>query len=646
LTVGASEASTSGEYEAYGAGVAILPLVVIIALAIMTNMVEFSLFCGIFVGACIVSGDINGGFKLTVENYILNAVADVGHAYVYLFTFFLSGVVAMMEKCGGMIGFTRAISRYANTPRTGQVAAFAVGVVVFFDDYANTLLAGQSMRPLIDSLCISREKLAFFVDATAAPIASISPVSSWVGFEIGLIQAEIDKIILLEGTDDIGIETSGFAVFLQSIKYRYYPIFMLVLIVVLIYAQRDFGTMLIAERKTEVYKRTDGGDGSTSDQAGGLGDGNHPREDQPLLVWNMAIPIVLLIFLIFWCLVQTGDDGSGDQTFMDKIERSDSYAALLWSTMGTALISMIFYLVQITRSGKIIIPDMQAMKELYMSEKAKLEDPSPKARSVMSLRDSTGAFLIGLERVFPATIVLTLAWASGALMNAVGCDRLFASWIVGGISPESLPTLSFLISLFMALATGTSWGTMSILFPLILVPTYISSEGDPLIFYSTVAGVLSGSVAGDHMSPISDTTVLSCLATECGLMNHVGTQAPYVVVMVILSVLVGTVPIGYDAWPNIVGILLGFAVIVVFVYFICKPVISPTGAWDPFVYAYMKFHKDEVLEQLQQDTIRAAAGEDLSGTENNKKLESDEPSDDEVIAKEEIPVAPSTEEAA
>ena len=187
---------------------------------------------------------------------------------------------------------------------------------------------------------------------------------------------------------------------------------------------------------------------------------------------------------------------------------------------------------------------------------------------------------------------------------------------------------------------------MSILFPLILVPTYISSEGDPQIFYSTVAGVLSGSVAGDHMSPISDTTVLSCLATECGLMNHVGTQAPYVVAMVILSVLVGTVPIGYDAWPNIVGILLGFAVIVVFVYFICKPVISPTGAWDPFVHAYMKFHKDEVLEQLQQDTIRAAAGEDLSGTENNKKLESDEPSDEEVIAKEEIPVAPSTEEAA
>lgn len=204
----------------------------------------------------------------------------------------------MMEKSGGMIGFTRWIAQYATTPRTGQVATFMVGVVIFFDDYANTLLAGQSMRTLVDSLCISREKLAFFVDATAAPIASISPVSSWVGFEIGLIQAEIDKIIILEGTEDIGIETSGFAVFLQSIKYRYYPIFMLVLIVVLIYAQRDFGTMLIAERKTEVYKRTDGGDGSTSGEAGGLGEENAPRKDQPLILWNMMIPIVLLVRMV------------------------------------------------------------------------------------------------------------------------------------------------------------------------------------------------------------------------------------------------------------------------------------------------------------------------------------------------------------
>lgn len=244
-----------------------------------------------------MSGNINGGFKNSVENYILNAIADVGHAYVYLFTFFLSGVVAMMERSGGMIGFTKAVSKYATRPRSAQWAAFIVGVIVFFDDYANTLLVGQSMRPLVDSLTVSREKLAFLVDATAAPIASISPVSSWIGFEVGLIQEEIDRIIALKGTEDIGIETSGYAVFLQSVKYRYYPIFMLVLIMVMIHAQRDFASMLIAERKTEVYKRTDGGDASTSEQSN-MGEENKPRQDQPLKTWNMVVPICLLVSFV------------------------------------------------------------------------------------------------------------------------------------------------------------------------------------------------------------------------------------------------------------------------------------------------------------------------------------------------------------
>ena len=229
-----------------------------------------------------------------MENYLLNAVANVDHAYVYLFTFFLSGLVAMMEKSGGMIGFTRALSRYAKTPRLGEWATFTVGVIIFFDDYANTLLSGQGMRPLTDSLSISREKLSFYVDATSAPIASLSPVSSWIGFEVGLIQEQLDRIVAMQGTDDIGIETSGYAVFLQSVKYRYYPIFMLLMIMVSIHAQRDFGTMLIAERKTEVYKRTDGGDGSLSAHLG-MGEENKPRKDQPLKTWNMAIPLCLLV---------------------------------------------------------------------------------------------------------------------------------------------------------------------------------------------------------------------------------------------------------------------------------------------------------------------------------------------------------------
>ena len=186
------------------------------------------------------------------------------------------------------------------------------------------------------------------------------------------------------------------------------------------------------------------------------------------------------IFLIFFCLVQTGNDGSGTQTFMDKIEASDSYAALLWSTAGTTMITLIFYMVQITRDGKIIIPDAAAIKELFISEKAKQEDPIPKARSVMSLRDSMDSFLVGVSRVFPASIVLTLAWASGSIMTAVGCDRLFAGWIVGGLNPQVLPTLSFLISLFMALAVSfwapATWSFF--IFFLITRFNFLSSDGN------------------------------------------------------------------------------------------------------------------------------------------------------------------------
>lgn len=188
--------------------------------------------------------------------------------------------------------------------------------------------------------------------------------------------------------------------------------------------------------------------------------------------------------------------------------------------------------------------------------------------------------------------------------------------------------------------TGTSWGTMGILFPLIMVPTYIASNGDEEIFTATVAGVLSGSVAGDHMSPISDTTVLSALATECGLMEHVGTQAPYVLVVVIISILFGTLPVGRGAWPNFVCFLLGIAILIAFIFVVCKPVIDPNGAWDPITLLFQKIAKTEGLEKLRLDTIRAASGEDLSKEVPAKAVVEDLPEQSKPILEQ-----PSAEEA-
>ena len=199
-------------------------------------------------------------------------------------------------------------------------------------------------------------------------------------------------------------------------------------------------------------------------------------------------------------------------------------------------------------------------------------------------------------------------------MIAVGTDRLFANWILnGGIPYQMLPVLTFIISMLIALATGTSWGTMSILFPLILAPTYEASSGDPQIFYATVSAVMGGAVAGDHMSPISDTTVLTALACDVTLMGHVNTQAPYVFWVVLCSALFGYIPAGYSAYPNIVGILLGWVACALFVYFICVPVISPTGSWD--IFTKLCCARSKELEVLAADCVKKAGGESPEGVE-------------------------------
>ena len=240
-----------------------------------------------------MAGNALDGFKDSLAVYVVGALYDEDHVFVILFTLFLSGLVGMMEKSGGMIGFTKFVSTFAKTRRSGQFAVYVTSCMIFFDDYANILLTGETMKPLTDLLMVSREKLAFIVDATAAPVSSLSPISNWV--EIGFIVAEVRKLEAKFGAGNLTITTSGLGIFLQSIKYCYYPIFMIVLIFCNITFQRDFGPMLIAERKMAISQRTDGGDGKGKHSTSNERKANQPEKDTPFYAFNMLVPAVVLV---------------------------------------------------------------------------------------------------------------------------------------------------------------------------------------------------------------------------------------------------------------------------------------------------------------------------------------------------------------
>jgi Na+/H+ antiporter NhaC len=243
----------------------------------------------------LIAGNISDGFKETFATYIIDALSTPGHCYVILLTTFLAGLMALMEKSGGMKGFTVLCSSYATNPNLAQLTCYAMGILLFFDDYPNILLSGQTLRPLFDAMHISREKLAFIISVMGPSVVILSPISSWIGFEINLIQPQLDRIMRHTGTMDIGIETSAFGVFLHSIQYQYYSIYMIVQVLFVVLLRHDFGWMLYAERKVAIFERTDGGIGKGKAKSGGNDPACQPNENVPSRAYNMFVPIAILV---------------------------------------------------------------------------------------------------------------------------------------------------------------------------------------------------------------------------------------------------------------------------------------------------------------------------------------------------------------
>lgn len=582
-----------------GRGVSLIPLILTLIVAILTKRVELSLYFGVFWGAFIANQfSFRDAFKRSLDTYILEALSDEDHQYVVLFTLFLSGLVGMMEKSGGVVGLTKSLIRFAKNSRAAQLLGFLAGILIFFDDYANALVVGSTMRPIMDDLMVSREKLAFIVDATSAPIASLFPISSWTGYEAGLINTELQRIITNHGGVPDGFPETGYGLLLQSIPYRFYEFFMIIFNLSLIISKREFGPMLVAERKVRIYSRRDGGDGANK-AIRNMNEMNQPREDQPERAWNMLVPVLFLVFFIFFVFVHTGVqnvDDPNNYTVGDVFLNADSYSGLLFGTFGTCVLCTVFYQLQFRVGDQVLLPTWGVIKSIWRGD----ED---RPRPLFTIYQCVDAWTQGLMTIFPALIVLTLAWATGSMMTDVGADALFYQVIIDNDLDTTLPAITFCMSFVIALSTGTSWGTMAIMFPLVIVPAFDVSDGNKVIVLGTISGVLSGAVAGDHSSIISDTTVLSSTATQCDVWRHFITQFPYVLFVFLVALLLGYLPTGTGSYPAGAGIVIGALVLIICLFSLSVPVEHPNGTYDVLTETYMKLTRNEDLKQLMKDTI-------------------------------------------
>ena len=509
----------------------IIPPLLAILFTLIFRQVILSLILGVYAGAVFIY-DYNPliGLLRLIDKYIINSISDVSHIQIIVFTLLFGGVIGLISKSGGTRGIANVITKFAKNRKSTMLSAWLSGLVIFFDDYANTLIVGNLMRPVTDKMKISREKLSFIVDATAAPVASIFIISSWIGFEVGLIQ---------DGLTMIGSDANAYTTFIATIPFRFYPIIMLFFVFLISYSQRDFGPMYKAERRALVEgKLFNGEDRATAD----LTDTSEIFGNEDKAKWyNGIIPILVIIFGTIIGLIYTGinslqEQGIPEYGIREIISHSDSYLALLWSSFSACIVAAVMILSQ----------------------------------KIMSLSETIDAWFLGVRSMLLAVIILTLAWAIGAITVDMKTADYIISLIGDNISPHFLPVIIFLVAGLTSFATGTSWGTMAILMPIVIPLSHSVSASygldaidNTLILQGVISSVLAGAVFGDHCSPISDTTILSAMASGCNLVDHVKTQLPYAILIAVVCMLLGDIPTAFGLSPYLSLGLIGLVVVAI-----------------------------------------------------------------------------------
>ena len=511
----------------------ILPPLLAIAMALIFREVVISLFAGVWLGALFIAG-LNpfAAVLRSIDTFIAPALGDVDHAAIVIFSLLLGGMVGLMGRSGGTQGIVEAVAPLATNRRRGQLATYLSGLLIFFDDYANTLIVGNTLRPITDRLNISREKLSYVVDSTAAPVAAIVFVSTWAGYEISLISDGLKAAAAQVASTDPALASqlggaSPFTVFLSSVPYLFYPILTLAMVFLVAWTQRDIGPMLSAER------RAARGDGLYRPGAMLMVDTSaelmEPKEGKPHRWYNAAIPVITVVVVVLLGLYFDGRASLGRPgTLTEILGEANAFNALLWGSLCGVLVAFLLATTQ----------------------------------RILKMQEAIEAWAGGMRAMLLAIVILVLAWSLGAATEAIGT----AQWIShilesAGFPLRMLPVSVFVAAAVVAFATGTSWATMAILIPLVIPLTVTLGGGENYtVLLGTISSVLAGAIFGDHCSPISDTTVLSSMASASDHVDHVRTQLPYALLVAVVGMLVGDIPTAYGL-PWYISYAVGIAVL-------------------------------------------------------------------------------------
>lgn len=578
----------------------LLPPLIAIGLALWFRQVIVSLFGGIWLGNALIAVLSPGftqkqflldglGFLPSLTDTMIGQLADSDHMSIILFTLLMGGMVGVIAASGSMRAIVDLIAKKAKSPRSAQLSTMGMGVAIFFDDYANTILVGNTMRPFTDRFKVSREKLAYIVDSTAAPVAALFLISTWIGYEVGLIGEMLEAGNISEG---------AYNTFLYSVPYRFYSIFGLLMVFVVSFLGRDFGPMLAAERRARLKGQV------LAPGAKPLADDDAQKEfggKKSGRWWVAAIPILVMVFTILGYLYQSGA-GSASKEALSSLKRSSQIAQVEVGSAQSfdellpkvqkvdpeALRTSLAKTMKAEDADKKVKEFKQAFEkaELMNGFTGILSEADPYGSLVygagygsltaillvlmggfMSLENAMSAYMNGIKSMLLAVVVLTLAWSLGHVCKELSTGAYLAE-LIRDISPALLPTLVFLLSAAIAFATGTSWGTMAIVFPILgpLLGAQIDHSAFEGILYGSVGAVLAGSCFGDHASPISDTTVLSSMSSGSDHIDHVRTQLPYAVYAATIAIVFGFLPAGYGLSPWI-GLILGGTALVAGVRF-------------------------------------------------------------------------------